>query len=180
MTEPMLPANPGTTLFDRLMAGLKAREWTILLGTVAFQALVLVTMIGSRGLVLLRGETIRLRVVPVDPRDLFRGDYVILGYDFSRMWPAGAAPGQRVYVTLEPEADGQHWHEVNCSTLRPSSGKFLQGTVQGARIECGIESFFVQEGQGRRYENAIRTGRLSAEIAVDADGKAIVRRLWVE
>jgi uncharacterized membrane-anchored protein len=178
LTEPL--ASPGTSLVDRLVAGLRAQERTILLGTVAFQALILVVMIASRELVLLRGETLWLRVVPVDPRDLFRGDYVILGYDFSRMGPAGAVPGQTVYVTHEPEANGQHWRAVDVSTQRPSRGKFIQGMVQGGRIECGIESFFVQEGRGRRYEDAIRAGRLYAEIAVDADGRAVVRRLRVE
>lgn len=180
LTEPMPRTIPGTTAVDRWMAVLKTRERIVLLATVAFQALILVAMIASREFVLLRGETIQLRVVPVDPRDLFRGDYVILGYDFSRMSPDGAGPGQTVYVSLEPESDGQHWRAGRISTQRPSDGKFLRGRVEADRIVCGIESFFVQEGQGRRYEDAIRSGRLYAEIAVDAEGNAAVRKLHVE
>ena len=66
---------------------------------------------------LIVGETILLQVEPVDPRDLFRGDYVALSYAINRVPPEGIEGiarsaddyGQRrepeertVYVSLAP------------------------------------------------------------------------------
>jgi uncharacterized membrane-anchored protein len=55
---------------------------------------------------------VTLQTEPVDPRDLFRGDYVTLSYDISRL-PAGALKDQRagggnpiVYVKLAPDQNG--------------------------------------------------------------------------
>ena len=56
------------------------------------QVLLLAELYADRALGL-RGETIRLRTVPVDPRDLLRGDYVILGYEISRIPDAAGNTG---------------------------------------------------------------------------------------
>jgi len=84
--------------------------------------------------------------------------------------PAGHAPG-----------DGRHWRADKFSTTCPASGKYLRGTITGYnRIECGIESYYVQEGTGRKYEQAIRSQKLSAEVAVTSDGQATLRALRIE
>jgi len=56
------------------------------------------------------GPSILVRVVPVDPRDLLRGQYLTLGYEFSRDWDsmgAGAhlVSGTPVWVVLRPAAE---------------------------------------------------------------------------
>jgi uncharacterized membrane-anchored protein len=168
------------------------RAW-LLIGAAA-QIVVLLGMIGMRTIPFLRGETVLLRVQPVDPRDLFRGDYVILGYDFSRL-PANAIPGlvpqkgngservegQTVYVSLVPEADGQHYRGGSYSLTPPASGLFLRGTLgRWNRIDFGIDRYYVQEGTGHRYEEALRNRRLFAEVVVTADGQAAVKGLKIE
>ena len=40
----------------------------------------ILAMVFQRAAILRDGKEVRLEVVPVDPRDLFRGDYVVLGY----------------------------------------------------------------------------------------------------
>lgn len=178
---------------DRLFGWLQHRSHQVLFVAVAFQLLVLSGMIFQRATPLVTGDTILLKVVPVDPRDLFRGDYVILSYDFSRTPRssiAGLPPtrGDRrewenrtVYVSLVPEPDGLHWRTDQVSTKRPQTGKYLVGQISGHnRVECGIESFYVQEGTGRKYEQAIRSRKLSAEIAVTSDGQATLRDLRIE
>ncbi|MFH1267850.1 MAG: GDYXXLXY domain-containing protein [Planctomycetota bacterium] len=178
---------------DRAFDWLKRREFHVLVLAVGLQVVVLGAMIVQRATPLVTGDTLLLRVVPVDPRDLFRGDYVILSYDFSRVPPGGIAglpqsgrnrrewQGQTVYVSLVPEPDGRHWRADKFSTSRPTSGKYLQGTTTGYnRIECGIESYYVQEGTGRDYEQAIRSQKLSAEVAVTSDGQATLRALRIE
>jgi uncharacterized membrane-anchored protein len=137
----------------------------------------------------LTGQTVLLRVVPLDPRDLMRGDYVILSYEFSRVPPQGIIgvsrsddpQGRTVYVWLVPEPDGRHVRAGGFSTEAPASGLFLQGTISNWNtITYGIESFFVQEGTGKDYEQAARDGRLSAEVAIDRHGQAVVRRLVLD
>jgi uncharacterized membrane-anchored protein len=166
----------------------------ILIVTVALQIVLLVSMIVIRATPLLMGESILVRVQPVDPRDMFRGDFVILGYQFSRVPSTGIEglpsgnnsrqeewAGRTIYVTLGPEPDGKHWRAENFSIYKPSGGKFLRGTIDRVgRIEYGIESYFVQEGEGKKYEDAIGSRRLSAEIVVTGDGQAAVRRLVIE
>ena len=72
---------------DRALGWMKRREFWVLVFAVGLQVAVLGAMIVHQARPLVTGDTILLRVVPVDPRDLFRGDYVILSYDFSRVSP---------------------------------------------------------------------------------------------
>ena len=175
---------------------LRAHERWVFLATVVFQFLVLTSMISGEALARRGGETVLLRVVPVDPRDLFRGEYVILGYEISRVPPQGIAglpgpfitanvhdwQGRSVYVALEPEPDGKHYRGAGVSVFAPPSGtRFIQGTLTDPRwITFGIESYFVQEGQGKDYEGAIRNHRLSAEVLLTASGRASLQGLRIE
>lgn len=60
------------------------RKIFILLAVLA-QACVLVFMAAEREYILYYGKTIKLRTTPVDPRDPFRGDYVMLNYEISNI-----------------------------------------------------------------------------------------------
>ncbi len=174
---------PELTL-DRLPRAVKSHEKLGLALGFTLQLGVLLALVVLRLSVLWTGETYYVHVVPVDPRDLLRGDYVILGYDFSRPPPGLLAgePGPRdVYVTLVPAGDGKHSVPAEYLRTPPTDGRpFLKGRMSNqGRIEYGIESFFVQEGKGHVYEDALRSGRLSAEIAVTPDGRAALRGLHV-
>ncbi|MEX0977959.1 MAG: GDYXXLXY domain-containing protein, partial [Pirellulales bacterium] len=69
---------------DAAAAWIKAHTRGLLAAGVLFQLLVLASMILLHAAPFVFGERIWLRVRPVDPRDPFRGDYVVLTYDFSR------------------------------------------------------------------------------------------------
>jgi len=175
---------------DRVLAWINRHVRALLVAGVIFQVLVLLSMVVSaaRPFVAPGSRTVLLRVVPVDPRDLFRGDYVILSYDISRMPVAGALPGtsgQTVFVTLAPEADGRHYHGVSASLDRPTPAQgtplYIQGALSGpGQIRFGIESYFVPEGQGKPYEDAARNRKLSAEVVVATDGQAALKGLVIE
>jgi uncharacterized membrane-anchored protein len=47
-------------------------------------------------------------------------------------------------------------------------------------LQFGIEAYYVQEGTGHRYEQAIRDRKLSAELAVTSGGQAALRALRIE
>ncbi|ODU01847.1 MAG: hypothetical protein ABS79_01110 [Planctomycetes bacterium SCN 63-9] len=182
---------------DRIGGLLKAHERGLLVLAAIAQLLFLAAMAIPGAKTLMTGETILLRVVPVDPRDLFRGDYVILSYDISRVPSEGIAGmpapsrwaedqadewrGRTIYVALEPEEDGRHYRGVSASVEPPTSGKFIKGKLESPfRIEYGIESYYVQEGSGKAYEEAIRSRKLSAAIALAPDGSSTLRELIIE
>jgi len=173
---------------------LKARERKILLVTVAAQLLILVAMIALRAIPLVTGQTVLVKVAPVDPRDLFRGDYVILSYDFSRVsqekidglsaeergsWKK--LEGRAVYVPLVPDSNGVHMRAGKATVVKPAAGLFLKGHMKRyGSMEFGIEAYYVQEGTGLRYEQAIRDRQLTAELAVTSGGQAALRGLRID
>jgi uncharacterized membrane-anchored protein len=163
MSEPTVTTAGRHPAVDAVVRAVKGRDRWVLAAGCALQLVVLVAMIGMRAWVLWHGDVYYVRVRPVDPRDLFRGEFVILSYDFSRVPPDGLAdlPGYRqhpadfagrdVYVTLVPEGDGKHWRADRFTANRPADGPFLHGrlTARGL-VEYGIESLFVREGGGHR------------------------------
>ena len=166
---------------------IQRRERVLLMLAVTFQLGVLGSMIAQSGWTHLTDDTILFRVVPVDPRDMFRGDYVILRYEFSNISPTGTdlygaeLAGREIYVTLVADSDGRHWSATSAAFERPASGRYMKGKVAGpGNIEFGIESFFVQEGKGKDYEEARAARHLSAEVALTEDGVASLKRLVTE
>ena len=74
---------------------------------VLLQVALLVGIIAYRQYWVATGEKILLRTAPVDPRDIFRGDYVSLRYDISTLDLDGLGvkgsfkSNETVYVILE-------------------------------------------------------------------------------
>ena len=83
------------------------------------------------------GEPLRVQVQPVDPRDLFRGNYARLGYRFNRvsqaLWNGDHTlrREQTVYVSLHQDDQGV-WQAVAISETPPPSGHFLRGRLRSA------------------------------------------------
>jgi uncharacterized membrane-anchored protein len=126
------------------------------------------------------GDEYRLQVQPVDPVDFFRGEYVALQYPISRVrlddtrWTGGDV----VYVPLR-RVDG-HWTGEEGFREKPLAGPFIQGRFRpGGGVEYGIETFFVEEGQTRKYEQAMFQQRLYADVVLDDDGRARLKDLVI-
>ena len=107
------------------------------LGLVAlaiFQTFFLGWMIAGRVSLLSSATVVRLATEPVDPRDIFRGDYVTLNYEISRLKvaelgaPDDLASGDKVFVTLAPT--NEIWQAVALSRTRPDA-------IQGKAIIRG-------------------------------------------
>jgi uncharacterized membrane-anchored protein len=134
---------------------------------VAVQAAIPFGMVGLKEARYSGAERVYLAVQPVDPLDPLRGEYVRLSYPISRI----VAPAGTVYVPLFP-AGPDTWTGTYARTDRPESGTYIRGRSDGSgQIVFGIEHFYVQEGTGRRYEDAVRQQRLYAQIAIDGDGQ---------
>ncbi len=152
-----------------------------LTAAVGLQLFILVAMILGRSVPYIGAQSVLLLVEPVDPRDLFRGDYVTLSYAFSRIPQSTFPPGQPVYVPLVAEPDGRHYRSGGFLHTAPASGLYIRGTAQSnGRATYGIESFYVQEGTGHDYEAAVRTRRLWASVAIDKQGTPSLQRLVIE
>ena len=144
-------------------------------------------MVIDRVRLLSSGREITLPIVPVDPRDLFRGEYVRLGYAVSTV-PMRQLEGPRprenaaFYVVLEKKPDGA-WQTVKMSRAMPQEtspdrivlkarATYWPARDDGRRARCGvrygIESYFVPEGQGRKLEDLAREKKLATLVAVDS------------
>ena len=128
---------------------------------------------------------LRLRTVPVDPRDLLRGDYVILRFEISTL-PAeiAAPPSSEVWVGLE-ERDGR-WQIVAAQARSKDEGapaagqgrRWAQARYASYQRELHydhLERFYIPEGTGR---DAPPGGKLEADAALRADGVLVLRRLY--
>jgi uncharacterized membrane-anchored protein len=182
-----------------MMKQLLASRLVLSLAVVALmQTAVLGYMVADRVALLKRGREIHLPIVPVDPRDIFRGDYVTLRFDISQVeLPEELRPalkrGDKVFVTLEKGADGA-WKAVATSATLPSGPKPEQVVIAGrsqfrrwmppsgkkVTLRYGIESYFVPEGKGRELERLVRDKKMAAIVAVDARGNAAIKGLAID
>jgi uncharacterized membrane-anchored protein len=166
------------------------------------QVALLVVMIVDRVQIVRDGKEVTLQSRPVDPRDLLRGDYVILGYDISQL-PAGALLNQpassrnpSVFVKLTPNRDGIYEAvSVHAEPVAVASPEVLiRGSIVyvancGSRgyafceklsIRYNLESYFVPEGEGRKLEDVRNKGKLAVVAAVLPSGRAAIKRLLID
>ena len=128
------------------------------------------------------GPSILVKVVPVDPRDLLRGQYLRLGYQFSRAWDTTAARlqlpgGAPVWVVLRRE--GPFHVPIQLSLERPatldSGDVALQGRAQGGRYVFGVEQYFVPEGTATPA-----VSDLTVRLRVGPTGTARIEQVYVK
>lgn len=230
---------------------------------ILLQVALLAGMIAYRHYWVMTGKKVLLRTEPVDPRDIFRGDYVRLRYEISTLnlgemgikYPF--QPMERVYVHLEKNPDGT-FRAVSVSRQPPEGRIFIQGrakftttltkwevtllddsgqvhllrpswmgrvkagdrmvfcldeqgrviqsfkqddtykptcrihSLQGVveevktfssmvlEVEYGIESFFVEEGKGKRIESSRDARKVIMEVALRKDGRGTITALLME
>ncbi|MEZ2130604.1 MULTISPECIES: GDYXXLXY domain-containing protein [unclassified Sinorhizobium] len=164
----------------------------------AVQTVILGYMIESRAAVLRNGTEILLKTAPIDPRDLLRGDYVTLNYDISSVplstltGEIPAQPGEEVLsVRLRKQDDG-FWAvaESSFGDLPPAPDSIVLHSLpfynfatkrdDTARVDYGIERYYVPEGEGRALETARSDGRVSIAARVSEDGSAQIRSLLLD
>ena len=159
--------------------------------------LVILSGLSGKGLVpRITSDRVRFEVIPVDPRDMMRGEYIILGYEFSRLPEDVALIDERiksyktmtnfnqksidVYVTLKFNLKEDIYKGVFFGSTPPTKGRYLRGKLNSNnRIEFGIEAFYLQEGKGRMYEEAIREKKLVAEVYLAPDGSAQMKQVHI-
>ncbi|MFJ5369703.1 GDYXXLXY domain-containing protein [Bosea sp. CER48] len=166
----------------------------------------LLVLVEQRARILRNGAEIRLKTVPVDPRDLFRGDYVVLAYPISTVEAGqdGARPyrpGEPVFVTLGRDEQGfaratgvsREWPKGSgdavviagrvtsiggCAINRDGETE-CRDSRHRLRIAYGLESYFVPQGEGKAIETTDKA-RIEIVAAVSAAGDAAIKRLLID
>lgn len=157
-------------------------------------------IIAGRAAILRDGKEVLLKVEPVDPRDLLRGDYVNLGYDISSIAPdliANRPTGQptssdgRLTVRLKKGDDG-YWRPVTAWLGKAPSpaasddeadiaGHIAAGWDLGGNApisaDYGIERFYLPEGEGIAIQNDMRVRPFGMRVALAGDGTAQIKAL---
>ncbi len=169
----------------------------LMIVVVVFQLLVLGYMAGEREWVLHRGEIIYLRTAPLDPVDPFRGSYVRLDYDISRVptnrvrgglsgtMDGRTSHGKLVYAAMRQTAGGVAALNY-LSDEKPVGGLFLRGRVDRywgntgtIPVRYGLEAFFAQPDKAKQMEELRRRGEiqvlLEMEVAVSGKGVSVMK-----
>ncbi|MEO9337039.1 GDYXXLXY domain-containing protein [Mesorhizobium sp. SB112] len=155
-------------------------------------------MIAGRAAIIRQGQEVLLKVEPVDPRDLLRGDYVRLGYDISRVpltiitdkpSETELLEGRTIHVRLKSGEDN-YWHAISASfgpLPSPAEGEVnIKGTVSSRwfaeqdatlLVDYGIERFYLPEGEGKDIERDMRLRSFAIRAAVSSDGTAQIKSL---
>lgn len=153
---------------------------------VALQVVIVFAIIIFKLSVLTGGTDVLLKIAPVDPRDLLRGDYATFQYDISIIDSYYAnnqqiRNGDTVYVVLR---QGGKYHTVqNVQKTQPTSNElFIKGKVEsgGSRFHVvyGIEQYFIPEDEGRNF--SFWNKEAAARVAVDNNGNAALKQIYVD
>ncbi len=176
---------------------------------VALQIAVLLVMMGMKWSTAAFGTKILLKTAPVDPWDMFRGDYVVLNYEISELDLSQVPVDKKDFkqnetVWVQLEKQGRYWTPASVSHRRPADGSLaIKGRVmlymEGQSIP-GAQS--IQEGRNARESQEIlilkygiesffvpqHEGKeieqerrsFEAEVSVDRWGNAALVRLFID
>ncbi|WP_027146815.1 GDYXXLXY domain-containing protein [Mesorhizobium sp. WSM3626] len=157
-------------------------------------------IIAGRAAILRNGKEVLLKIEPVDPRDLLRGDYIILGYDISRIpvkmianIPEGkfSSDDTPIVVRLKKGADGYWTPSIAWFGKAPgpasaeeadisghvAAGWDLRGEGMTIAADYGIERFYLPEGEGLAIQGDMRVRPFGIKLALAADGTAQIKAL---
>ncbi|WP_442598851.1 GDYXXLXY domain-containing protein [Neobacillus sp. D3-1R] len=151
----------------------------------ALPVLILLAMAVTPLYTLLVGDEILLQTKPVDPSDLFRGDYITLRYEAEEV-PRNLLEKDvlaeldkghgdvTVFVALEKK-NGVHV-PIHVTLQKPKKGIYLKGKLsyvwsdigqkEVANIRYSLDKYFVEDNTGLEWENAAAKGEVLAKVKV--------------
>jgi uncharacterized membrane-anchored protein len=164
---------------------------------IVIQVVFLLGLVGYREATLIYGRTAVLQTVPVDPRDLFKGEYVTLRYEISTLRNDRKNPdpkkrtrlignfneGDTAYVTLITVGLSSSY-SILAQAGEPLSGAdlFIKGKVTSSNdgtitVDYGIEQYFILEGRGLEIEQA---DDVKVRVKINRSGTAAIEALIVD
>ncbi|TDO19542.1 GDYXXLXY domain-containing protein [Pedobacter duraquae] len=127
-----------------------------------------------------KGRLVLLELAPVDPRSLIQGDYMSLRYSISQL-PYQKKVSKRGYCIVTENAQHVATFVRFQDSLTPlKSGEFAvkyysSGYAYASNVQLGAESYFFEEGSGKKYERA-KYGALK----IDDAGNSVLVGLYDE
>ncbi|CDX25648.1 Conserved membrane protein [Mesorhizobium plurifarium] len=157
-------------------------------------------IIAGRAAILRNGKEVLLKVEPVDPRDLLRGDYISLNNNISRIpvklianIPQGAfsSDDDSITVRLKKGADGYWQPTAAWLGKAPAPAAADEADIAGhvaagwdfrspdmtIAPDYGIDRFYLPEGEGVAIQDEIRVRPFGIKLALAADGTAQIKAL---
>ena len=137
--------------------------------------------------VLREGEVFKFHTAPVDPRDPFRGEYVVLSYaEEQREIPGTEGPhteGETVYAVLHTVNDSATVIDEVMRTAPMDGRPYVRCTVAWqpdpeattVRVDLPFDRFYLEEGDGWRTEELLRPGWENGERVDTLPAYALVR-----
>lgn len=173
------------------------RQTKALLIILTIWAVILFGLIISKEITIQTGKKLMLQAQPVDPRDVFRGDYVVLTYkDLSVIKQAdlehkyvesSLEKWNNLYVLLDtkdkyPRPIGVY-RTIASLKNKSQKGLFLRGYLtelsnKELKIDYGIEHFFLPEGEGLKIERTTKAD-IAIEVMVDDKGGVVPLDLYI-
>ena len=163
----------------------------LLILVLALQTAWLLATVATQEYALAHGKIILLETRRVDPRDVLRGDYLILNYSISDVPTNLFSPpvkkdlpyGTKTYVALAPGTN-QFYEVTHASTneFAPSVNEVLLcgksderwWSTNSIHVAYGIENYYVAEGTGNP------TGKLTVQAVVPASGHPKIKEVFVD
>ena len=163
----------------KLLGLILALQMAWLLGTVVTQEAALA-----------RGQVILLETQPVDPRDLLRGDYLVLRYTISSVPRDRFSPplteslpyGATVWVAVTRRGEFYEVARASRERFEPTADEILikaqtswnNRPSDTENVQYGLEQYYVREGTGNPR------GKITVEAVVPASGRARIKQVFLD
>ena len=166
---------------------------------IIFQILLIIAMLAYALMPLYLGKEIKVRVNLYDPRDLFRGNYVSLSYDFSDfsnlqqskfdektgveidIYDRNFSKNDEIYAILKQDANATYAFD-KFSFTKPKGALFLAGKFDGySFVKYGIEEFYMPTKKAKQTEREMMDQDVDAVavLMVMDDGRARLKDLII-
>lgn len=171
---------------------------------IGLQVAILIGMFAKAFYPLWVGKEIVCKVVARDPRDIFRGNYVVLNYDFNSLdldsiknndidstTLANFNFGDKLFLELEPE--GKYYKTVGIWQEKPKTDHICMQVIVQARpsytrtlqVKAGVESYFTTTTNAKSLEKATSWAaqdsvEVSVAICVASNGAARIKEVLVK
>ncbi|MGK7895762.1 MAG: GDYXXLXY domain-containing protein [Xenococcus sp. (in: cyanobacteria)] len=154
---------------------MKKYKWILILINLIILLVLFNNSILKKEELLSNGQTILLELAPVDPRSLMQGDYMRLDYDISNNINTDSISKRGFCVVKLKENGVAEKVRIQENRIPINDNEFLiEYTSREWRgINIGAESYFFQEGEAEKYENAKYGG-----IKIDDQGNSLLIGLY--
>ena len=126
----------------------------------------------------LKKATFYIKTVPVDPRSLIQGDYMVLNYDIAESARMEIGNIRKGYIRIKiNDLKIAEFIRIDEEYLPPSNNEIsIQFQKNGSNIDIGVNSYLFQEGTGNKFQKAqyaevieLKNGRLRLKNLLDKD-----------